>query len=927
MLKKYRIATILIILSWSISASTFAQVGEVCGQVIEKTTGEPVVGVNVIIETLNTGATTDIDGNYCIKLPQGVYSMKFSFISFKTVELTGVKVEAGQKTAASAMMEESAMGIDEVTVYAVRKMNTEVSLLNAMKTSSMVISGISSRQIALSQDRDASEALKRIPGIAVTDNRFIVARGLGQRYNNVWINNNSVPSSEADSRAFSFDMIPSGQIDNIMIIKSPAPELPADFTGGFVSISTKNMPDENVLQASCGVNINTSTHFRSFRRAHGSSTDFLGFDNGFRAMRSIVPARRMDNTNPEQVTEISRRGFNNDWSLNDIRPSADHRFSLLLNRLIPVSRGRLGLVFALNYSRSYQTYMNMTNSRFGIYNKVEDRPEYYYKYADDQYTQTSRLGAMLNVVWMLSADHRLEFRNLFNQQGRDRYTFRDGWQNISALYTQEKEEYYYNSRGSYTGQLGGFHALGAGRLDWTLGYSFANKHQPDRRIIDREEDREKYAMNSIIRDFNRLGEDILSAGVNYSRTFEFGRFSPSLKGGAYVDWRSRSYSTRYFLYKANTDNLPADFLYRSAPEMMLDEYLSADKFYVSDATDRTNDYSGTNRLGSAYLGLNMPIGRFSIYAGLRYENNRMMLTNHTTINTDATEVYTYPGSDIFPSVNATFKLSATHLLRFAYGKSVNRQEFREVSPSTYYDFDLFSFVRGNRELRPAGIDNLDLRYEIYPSSSEVISFALFYKRFVNPIEWTYIDAGGSYTFTFENARRADNYGIELDVRKSLDILGLPMLSLTFNGALISSHVMFDAGSTEHDRPMQGQSPYLVNAGVFYQHNAVSAGLMYNIIGKRIVGIGRTDSSHGGSIDNNIPDMYEMPRHVIDFNFSYKLGKNIELSAGIRDILAAPMTYKQFPVFADANGRLLKREQTTKEYKPGQNLALSIKLNL
>jgi TonB-dependent receptor len=361
--------------------------------------------------------------------------------------------------------------------------------------------------------------------------------------------------------------------------------------------------------------------------------------------------------------------------------------------------------------------------------------------------------------------------------------------------------------------------------------------------------------------------------------------------------------------------------------MMRPEYLEAGKFFVSDASDRTNDYTGSNMLASGYAGINIPLGKFNAYAGLRYENNRMSLTNHVTINTDETETFDYSQSDFFPSVNATYNINRQHLLRVAFGKSINRQEFREVSPSTYYDFDLFSFVRGNAKLKQAYIQNFDFRYEIYPSSGEMVSLALFYKRFVNPIEWTYIDAGGSYTFTFENASRADNYGLELDVKKSMDFIGLPDFSLSFNGALIRSKVRFDEGSVEHDRPMQGQSPYLANAGLFYQRGSLGAGLMYNIIGKRIVGIGRTDNSQGGSIDNDVPDMYEMPRHAIDLSVSYKFGKHVELNAGIRDILAAPFAYKQFPEFIAGDGHIQKREQITKKYYPGRNFSLTLKLNL
>jgi hypothetical protein len=911
------------------AAAAIAQTGEIRGVIIDKASGEPLTGANVIIEALNIGAAAGIDGDYSFRAPAGTYTLKVKYISYNSMELTGVTVSNGRATEANAALEEAATGLEEVTVVAVRKMNSEVSLINAVRSSPLTVSGISSQQIARTQDRDAAEAVRRIPGISIIDNRFIIARGLAQRYNNVWINNSALPSSEADSRSFSFDMIPGAQIDNIMIVKSPAPELPADFSGGFVKIATRNMPGENSIQAAYGLNLNTETHFRPFIRAKAGPTDFLGFDNSLRPARSIVPSTRIDNADEALITAVTRNGFNNDWRLHELKPPADHRFSFMINRYAKAgNEGRLGLTAALNYSYAYLAYRNMTNARFGIYNKMDDLPEYFYKYSDDRYSVSAKTSAMLNLAWMLNDKHRIELRNIYNQSGQDRYTFRDGWRNISSRYEQQKEEYFYNSRSVYAGQLSGTHELASGQTDWTLGYSYADKRQPDRRQIDLEEEGGRYGMNSIIRDFNSLDEHMYSLAANYSLPLRLGRIEPSVKAGIYAGMRSRSYATRYFIYKARLGNLPPDFLYADpATEMMQQQFFEAGKFYISDASDRTNDYAGTEMLGSAYAALNVPLGRFNIYAGLRYEDSRMALTNHTTINTDATETYDYDRASFFPSVNATFGLGAGSLLRFAYGRSVNRQEFREVSPSTYYDFDLFSYVRGNKRLQPAQIDNFDFRYEIYPAAGQMISVAAFYKRFVNPIEWTYIDAGGSYTFTFENAGRADNYGLEVDIIKSLDEWGLKDFGLAFNGAVISSKVVFDEGSIEHDRPMQGQSPYILNLGIFRRGERFNAGLMYNIIGKRIVGIGRTDNSQGGTIDNNVPDMYELPRHALDLSLSYKFGKHIELSAGIRDILAQPLVYKQYPEFIDGSGNIQKREQTTKEYKPGRNIALTLKINL
>ena len=930
MLKNFLIATLIII-----TTNLFAQVGTIDGVITDQKTGEAVIGAVVQIEALRVGAVSGIDGKFVITdLAAGNYQLKISFIAYETIELD-VRVIAGRAVSLNIAMSERDNMLGEVVVQGARRMNNEISMIHIQRTALTLVSNISSQQITRTQDRDASEVIKRIPGISIIDNRFIIARGLSQRYNNVWINNNAVPSTEADSRAFSFDMIPSGQIENMMIIKTPAPELPADFSGGFVKINTKSITEENSLQLSYGININTQTHFRDFKYAKGSPTDFLGYDNGFRGLRSAVPAQRMDNRDAELVTNVTANGFNNNWEIQTRKPFADHRFSVMLNRFAKLDNGsRLGAVAAFNYSYSYLAYQDMVNARFGIYNRLADESVYTYKYNDDQYTISSRIGGMVNLTWMLSNKHRLEVRNIFNQQGRNRYTYRDGWQFASGEYEQEKEEYFYNSRGAYTGQLSGIHNFSStSELDWTIGFSTANNNRPDRREMNRDKStspENKFEFKTLQRDFIQLDENIYSAGLNHSLVFSLGAIAPTLKIGAYVEHSLRNYNTRRFIYDFFRTNVPQGFGAWSLAEMMNPQYLAANMLFVNDATDMTYNYSGENTLMSGYMGLNIPIGRFNVYAGVRYENNLMTLNNNLTlivINPQDVEKIDYPQSDFFPSINATYNINRTNLLRLAYGKSINRQEFREVSPSSYYDFDLFSFVRGNKELKHAYIQNFDLRYEIYPASGEMISFALFYKKFTNPIEWTFRDGGDTRTFMFENAERADNYGAELDIKKSLGFIGMPDFSLSFNGALIRSEVKFGETSLDHDRPMQGQSPFLVNTGLFYQRDKLNMGLMYNVIGKRIVGIGRSDSAQGGSIDNDIPDMYEMARHVVDMSVSYRFGTRIELSAGIRDILAAPIVYKQFPNFKDEKENILQREQITREYKPGRNISLTLRLNL
>jgi outer membrane receptor for ferrienterochelin and colicin len=919
-----------------------AQTGEIRGTVLDRTTGEAMTGANVVVEQLSAGTTAGLDGSYRISVRPGVYTVKVSFIAYNTVALTGVTVEEGKTVEVNVAMEEAAMGMEEVVVSEVRKMNSEASMISAMKVASVVMNGVSAQQISRTQDRNAAEVIRRIPGISVIDERFVIARGLSQRYNNVWVNNSAVPSAESDARAFSFDMIPASQMENMMIVKSPTPELPADFTGGFIRIATKSIPAENSAEASYSTGVNTETHFRQFLYNRGSATDFLGFDNGLRNGNTGDINDRIDNDNAVQVNDVTRTGFNNDWNVGSRRPAPDQRLTLTVNRRFAEKGARVwGLIAALNYSIAHRASPDMKNNRYGIYNIIRDEPEAVYNYSDDQYNTDVRMGGLFNLTFIAGDKSRFEFRNIIHQLGRDRYTFREGWQNISSLYRQEKAEYLYSSRTSYSGQFAGIHTLSeSAKLDWTVGYAYANKRQPDRRIINRRENdfgtddahfgQMMIDQNEISRGFIRLNEQIASTAVNFVYTPEAGgNFRPTLKTGLYGEFRSRQYHTRDFYYRYRREGLPADFIYRNVTaEILQDENYGTDRLYIYEESDFRDNYFADNRLLAAYAGVSLPVKRMDVAIGARFEHYEARLTTYTTIaDRSRQKIYAYPQTGVFPSVNAAYRFSDEHLLRTAYGMSVNRQEFRELSPSVFYDFELFSDIKGNPDLREALIQNADLRYEWYPAAGEMISVALFYKYFIHPIEWTYRDAGGSYTYTFENALSANNYGVEADIKKNLDAIGLPQFSLSLNASLIRSRVKFDGESLEHDRPMQGQSPWLVNAGAFYRarNDRWTGALLYNIIGQRIVGIGKTDVSNGASINNDIPDMYEMPRHALDLTVCRKFGKHIEIGVSLKDILAQDVVFKQFPRFYDAAGNLCSREQITKQFKPGRNISVSIKI--
>lgn len=918
-------------LALTVSAGVLAG-GPVKGKVVDKATGEPLFGVTVQVDGTTNGTVSDMDGFFEVRnTPDGAFFLVVKYLGFRSqiIPCDGTTGEVNV-----AMLADD-ITVEAVTVVAQAAQNTDNALLSSMRSSLSIESGISAQQIGRAQDRDASEVVRRIPGISIIDDKFVMVRGLSQRYNNVWINGGAVPSSEADSRAFSFDIIPASQIDNMVIVKSPSPEYPSDFSGGFIIVRTKDVPLRNSVSFGVSGNFNTQTHGRTFLEGHKSPTDWLGFDSGMRMMDGGITGD-LKHIAGEGV-DLEGNGFDNDWRARERKPVSDFSANLSVNHLWEKDGRKVSVLGAANYSNSFRRFADMRNCLFGVYDTSNDRSNYLRNATDQQYNHNVRLGAMLNLAFVgVAGRNRVELKNIFNQLGKSRFTSRVG---VNAQGDNEQSaELLYQSRMTYNGQLTGKHRQEWGTLDWGLGWARANRNMPDRKrfLLNDKAEPGVIALsssNDISREFTRLNEAVLSSFVNYERELSLPGWNPTLKVGLFAERRSRDYFTRNFLYNYDhaNNNLPQGFArFDVTTQLLVPENYGADKLYMLEEVKWRNNYEGKNSLLAGYAAVNMPFGPVNVYAGVRYERNVMTLTSHTRDYEASPMDKDYKGSDFFPSANISYSVNDKNILRLAYGKSINRAEFREVSPSVFFDFDLASDVMGNTSLKSCHVHNLDLRYEFYPSAGEIVSVALFYKHFADPIEWTYTVQGGTdLTYSYKNAKAARNYGIEVEVRKNLGFIGLDCLSASLNGSLINSRVEFEPGSREKNRPMQGQSPYIVNAGLFYTSKSerLNIGALYNRIGKRIIGVGRSVGTTGGDDSANIPHSYEMPRNAVDFSAKFKINDVMEASLSVRDALGAKVNFEQQTDALHPDGASSKVSEVTKSYRPGANISVGLNFKL
>jgi len=948
---------------WMVIAITGkSQTGVIKGNITDANTKELLIGATVVLQGTTNGAISDFDGNFKIeKVNPGSYNIVISYISYDN-QIIRVEVADKKETIVNIEMKSATLDIGEVRIVSKRRDNTEISLISTLKSGSLIVSGISAQQISKTQDKDAAEVIRRVPGITITDGRFVIVRGLIERYNSVMLNGATAPSFEADKRAFSFDAIPSGMINNILIYKSPAPELPADFAGAAINVETKSNADENSLTIAYNAKYVAHTTFNNeFQTYNGGKTDWLGFDDGSRAIPKGVPDadglkelykwKSIDDY-MQKTTELVKvsKLFSNNWETKSKAPLPDQNIAITLQRRFVLGKVSLGNISSFSYNYT-NDYLNVNRLQYQYYSGEQGRMIPSFDFHDQKSKESTKIGFIHNWNLLYGNNQKLEFRNFLNQMGNKTTIKRDGvnYYNVDTIRSYDLR---YESRFIYSGQLAGEQNFNLDRtkLNWMAGYGYTKNDQPDNRrltfVLDNNPNSDRYndyylSMQSVPNAYlgGRLWLSLNENIYNYKADIEhlFKVFNSNndwtLKAGFAYEHKKRSFKSR--LIGAVATNNPPDIFYKSVPEIFSEQNIYFDQvaplnhdngITYRDNTAAKDSYDGEDQNTAGYIGLKIPVlKKINLYGGLRVEKFKRKISNfyEKTGNTDSLDIVR-DTINFFPSVNLTYNINDKNLLRFSYGKTINRPEFREMSNFDYQDFDQFAIIHGNDTLRSAYIDNYDLRYEWYPSAGEIISLAAFYKDFNHPIEVFMIPAGTTYDYQPGNTEKAYSMGLELDIRKQFTefekLAGflnyLKNLTIIFNTSLIKSEISTTSGqdfALDKKRIMQGQSPYIVNLGLNYTSEAskLSVGINYNRLGKRIAYVGTSLN----------PNTWELPRNSLDLTIQKELGKRVTFKAGIKDILNDPVRFVQY--YGSDN----EIEVNTYRYRPNRSFAVGVIVKL
>lgn len=865
------------------------------GKILDKETGEEIIGALVVVQGTKLGTTTGTDGRYEIKnIPPGTYTLRFSYIGYVPQTVTQVDILPGKRATLDVVLTQESVIGQEVVVRADVIRSGEGALLAERRKAIAIGDGISAEQIKRAPDATSGDALKRVTGITLVDNKFVYIRGTSERYSNTTLNGATLSSVEPEKRSFSFDMFPSNLLENIVISKTFTPDMQGDFSGGNIQLTTIDFPDDFTMRVSVGNSFNTNVTTKSMTTYRGGSTDWLGIDDGTRALPAGLPSDFTRSIIPIEEQQAYALRFPNNWSMKTAKAPFNKSLDVSIGNAYSVfEESQLGFVAALTYRNTY------SHSELVRNDYEADRPKYLYTGVKDAFSVL--WGTMANISFKASPYHKFSAKNVYNRTADDEVVTLEGLYNDRPSLVKNIG-FRYTERSIVSTQMIGEHALvdlNDLRVQWRAAYSESHRSEPDGRRVGyakdaSDPDEPYYAVvdyQAQTRSGGRFYSSLKDIVRNYGADVTIPIETIKLKVGGLYENKDRSFNSRLIAFVRPMPGEPFDrsLLLYAIDSLFRPENVKSNGFRISEYSNGSNNYTAGYSVVAYYAMTDVPFTLFAqnfrLNVGARVENVIQRVSSFYLDNSPINK--SVQNVDVLPSVNFTYLLADNTNLRLAYSQTVNRPELRELAPFPYYDFTTQLTVYGNDKLRRALIRNYDVRWELFPNPGELLSVSYFYKKLTDAIEMVNVpgSALGSDR-TFDNANGV-NYGYEIEFRASLRHLSnvLSNFALTGNYTRVNSKVttLTGIGLEKKDRPLQGQSPYMVNLSLLFSmpEYGFSSSVMFNKFGERI--------SEASTLASE--DIREMPRNVVDVTLTKTLFQNYEVKFSVKDLLHEPQVFK------------------------------------
>lgn len=903
------------------------QTGTIRGTIFSEAFGDKLQDVIILANDEEVGYS-DLDGAFSIQLEPGDYKIEFNDFMFDSVTISNVTVVKGQVTVIGDILlpdsgEDATVELTTVVAVANRTTNSERALLSVKKNSAVILDGITAGALKLTGDGTAASAAKRVTGVSVEGGKYVYIRGLGDRYSKTMLNEVDIPGLDPDRNTLQMDIFPSNIIENLIVSKNFTADLPADFTGGVMNIETLAFPSKEFTNISLGIGYNPDMNLKgNFVTYNGGNTDWLGFDDGTRDLPdgARLPVNQFLAPATPGVTDQQVFDFVNSFD----KTLAADKTNSFLNTDFSISTGNqydlkngnnIGLLFSMSYKNEAVFYENY---QLGEYLKNPDVNQNELIYATTINSSLGEKNVLLGFLGGLSyktkkSKYRLTAMRLQNgvkKAAQQRISNSQDAPGQSG-YTGYGDVLEFNQRELTNILFHGLHKFKESNweLDWRLSPTFSKSDDPDiRKTAFTSQLTSTFnagAAGNPVRiwryldEFNGVGKfDMTKKYKDNQAKFKFGA------RGVYKerDFEILQYNMQFFGLQPDWESVNNDF------NQVLNEdfiYNNGSVYYTSgNAAPNPNAYEANSITYAAYVQNEINLfERLKTVIGLRVENFELRYTGSNqqgTINYNDKKVI--ESFDIFPSANLIFKTTDDMNIRAGYSKTTARPSFKEASyaqildPITDRIFNggLYSIGSWGGDLDVSMIQNFDLRWEFFPSPSELISVSGFYKSFDKPIEIVRLEVSQTGSeFQPRNVGKGKVLGVEFEIRKNLAFISesLSGLQISTNVTVVDSKI--DMTKEEYEsranyarqgenidetRDMAGQAPYVINAGLSYKNKDINmeSGLFYNVKGETlsVVGIGQ------------FPDVYTQPFHSLNFTFNKKFGKdqNTSLSFKIENIL-------------------------------------------
>lgn len=850
------------------------------GKVVSRVKNKKLAKTKILVHGLGLEFYSDKNGYFNFKIPAGTYSISFISENHSVTTLNDISFKKGIKLVENVILSPSGLELEEFVVLSPGNKSSINALLEVRKGQQSIADLIGAEQISRSGDSDAGSSLKRVTGLSLVDGKYVYVRGLGERYSNTLFNGSIVPSPDPSRRVVPLDLFPASVIETMAVQKGYAPEMPGEFGGGIIEIKTKSIPEKDYTKISLSRNFEDDTAKSTYS---SSGRDWTGKDNGARSIPQNL--ERLVNENidlsslPFEQRQKNAQSIRKNYDVIDIEDNQKlplHSLSFSIGRKYRLGKVKVGTTASTLYSNKWSTSSSdkMNYNQDGI-ELVEDSNKSEFKTKNEV-----KLGVLAGIGV-----------KVFKQKLAYNYTMlRNTEKNLDQTtgINSEKEEYRKVDHGFLqrilkSHQVMGEHqfkVLNKSKLNWNYSYSKAILDSPDSKMYVYKKNNGIYELET------ENGSSSNSISWQYMpdrlRNISFSYKQPvipsiEVESGINVIKRAREFKSRNFYFKfpdgSNIDTSKNP-----------DEVFSNENVELYQQSNNTDNYKASQKQDSYYGKINLkPFSPLSINVGVRFEKSEQNVESFKLFGQGKT-ISKLKTTDYFPGASIIYKFPKSIQFKGNYGQTTSRPDLREISNTIWSDSDSGARFIGNPRLDAAKIRNFGGRVEWFFGRGEIISLGYFRKDFEKPIEEIFgalsddgrIVGTSETQYTFLNIDSATNHGIEFEIRKSLGF----GFTAGANYSWIKSDVKISkdkAGQlTSLNRPLQGQSPYLINAQLDFDKESWGSkiSLLYNVMGKRITGVG---------VDAR-PDEYQEKLSSLDFVAGQKVFKKMSLKLKIKNIL-------------------------------------------